>query len=111
MEREVFVLPDGDSFFASSVEFGALERHRESTPATFHERDGTTRPITVHFTVETAQVSFRLPCGSVREGMRGQLSTAGDIFFEVTILSVQATDEHLVVSGRARRTFDHEHDG
>ena len=107
MEREVFVIPDGESFFASNVEFGPFERHRETRQGTLY---GTTRQIIWRFTVETAQVSFRLPLGAIREGVRGQLSTSGDKFFEVTVVSLEAKDDHLLVLGEARRTFDHECD-
>jgi hypothetical protein len=111
MDHEVFISSDGESFFGWNVQFTGTERRRESRPCTYHEKDGSERSGNAHYTLESAEVCFCASPGSVRVGLRGQLSSADDMFFEVTISSLQPAQDHVVVLGGASRIFDHEKDG
>ena len=110
MHREVFVLPDGESFLAWNLQFTEAQQRRESCPCTYHEKDGTVRKGTMHYTLETAKVSFCACPDSARLGVRGQLSAVDDKFFEVTISSLEPSEDHILVSGQASRMFDHAKD-
>ncbi len=106
MDREAFVLENGDSFFAWTIDFDGWERHEETRPITFHEQDGTVRKGKITFTVESANIRFSASMGSLKEGQTGQLSWNDDRFFEVTISAVKQAQDRLEVSGRAVRQFD-----
>jgi hypothetical protein len=110
MEREVFILPNGDSFSAWNVKFTAPERRKESRPCNYQQEDGSMRKGVMHYTAESAEVSFCSCPNWVRVGMQGQLSSPKDIFFEVTISSLQPADNHVLVAGQATRMLDLETD-
>ena len=50
-----------------------------------HERDGSVRNGTVRFTVESANLSFCTFPHSLQVGQQGQLSSADDKFFDITV--------------------------
>jgi hypothetical protein len=107
MERETFVLPTGVSFVAWDLRFGTPQRHVETKPVTHHERNGTvSRHGTARETIETAPVKFLACQGSIHSGQKGQLSSTGDQFFDVTILSAEALEEHALITGQASRVVD-----
>jgi hypothetical protein len=110
MEREVFVLPNGESFMASEVFLAALEAHEETAPCIYHEPDGSIRKGTMRYTVESADVSFSAFAGLLKVGQNGQLSARGDQFFEVTISSIQSAEDHVRISGRATRKYSFKRD-
>jgi hypothetical protein len=103
MQREVFILATGKSFLAWDVRFGPPQQHVQSGPATQHEDDGSTQNGKAYVTVETAEVEFCACRGSLDVGQSGQLSSTGDEFFGVTILTVQAAGDHDLITGRASR--------
>ncbi len=110
MEREVFVLPNGESFSAWDVRLEAREERHKSRPC-FHEQpDGTRRYGEVRFKVESARVSFCAQPGTVHVGQRGQLSSSGDLFYNVRVSFIELAEGHVVVTGDATREFDHEWD-
>jgi hypothetical protein len=113
MEREVFevfVLPDGESFYAWNVKFEVAERRRESRPCSYHEKDGSVRKGVVHYILELADVTFSASPGSIRVGLQGQLTSPNDIFFDVTVSEFRPVGEHIVVQGKASRMCDYEKD-
>lgn len=110
MEHEVFIQSDGEMFYAWDVRFTVLEQRRESCPCTFHERDGTVRKGMLYYTLESAKVSFRASSRTVAVGHQGQLSSKSDQFYDVTASALQSEGEHFLVSGEAKRKFDHGRD-
>src|SRR5687768_12162527 len=107
MQREAFVLLNGESFSIWEITFGQVKQQRETHPCLIQEPDGRTRKGTISFTVESAAVSFSAPVDMLASGSTGQMSS-GDEFFEVTISSVEPQADHLRVSGRAERKFDYQ---
>ena len=104
MQREVFILPTGRSFVAWEVRFGVPQQRVETAPATDQERDGSTiRNGTAYVTVETADVKFCACPGSIAVGQKGQLSSTGDQFFEVTISAIESAGDHDLVAGHASK--------
>jgi hypothetical protein len=93
MDREVFVLWNGDSFSAWNVQFEARKEHRETIPC-------------LH-TVESATVSFCSTPGTVHVGQWGQLSL-GDLFYDVKVSLIELAEGHVIVRGGAIRTFGYE---
>jgi hypothetical protein len=41
MEREVFVLPNGETYPAWDITFSCMEEHTETSPLKMHDTDGT----------------------------------------------------------------------
>jgi hypothetical protein len=107
MEREVFILPDGEAHSAWDLCFSSPRQHQETYPCIFHEHDGSTREGNATETVETAEVTFSACQGSVKVGQKGQLSSSEDRFFDVEITSVKSIENYLLVSGRATRRIHH----
>jgi hypothetical protein len=101
MDREVFILPDGESFSAWEVRFGRPKRRREACPCTIQELNGSIRNGTLSYTVESASVSFCASQGSLKVGQQGQLSSSDDRFFDVMISRAEPVEDHLLVSGQA----------
>jgi hypothetical protein len=110
MDHEVFIPANGEMFYAWDVRFTSPEERRESCPCAYHDRDGTVRKGKVHYTLESANVSFCAPAGSIGVGQQGQLSSTNDQFYDVTVASVQPAGQHLLVSGEATRKFAYEKD-
>ncbi len=107
MEREVFILPTGKSFPAWEVQFTMQEQHVDTSPVTHHERDGTiSRTGRIHVTVETSHVSFCTVPDSLTVAQQGQLSSAGDQFFTVTVSAVEPAGDHELIRGQASRHVD-----
>ena|ERR1700722_9170493 len=107
MEREVFILPDGEAFSAWDLRFCCQRQHQETCPCIFHERDGSVREGNLMVTVESADVTFSACQGSLKVGQKGQLSSSEDRFFEVEISSVEPIENYLLVSGRATKRIHH----
>ncbi len=105
MEREVFVLPNGETVLAWDLKFGPMAQQVETKPCKFEEAIGTFRNGTITFTVETGAVRFRICEGTLQAGLTGQLSTKDDSFYEVEITSIEADGEHELVTGTATRTL------
>ena len=103
VEREVFILPNGESFSVWDVRFGSWEQREETAPCTFEERDGSKRTGTIRFTVESADISFTTFAGSLKIGQEGQLSSVNDEFFEVKISLIEPMEGNVRVFGRASR--------
>lgn len=103
MQREVFILPGGESFFAWDIHFATAKQRKESQPCYHHYDDGSVRKGVLHYTIESAEVSFRTYAGSVRIGIQGQLSTADEVFYEVTISSLKPAGDQILVWGMATR--------
>src|SRR5262245_57167931 len=110
MQREVYVLPNGDSFLAWNIKLTALKQSRESAPCLIHGRDGSVRNGTVRFTIESADVSFCTFPHSLQVGQQGQLSSTDDKFFEITVSSFEPIEDHVIVFGNASRRFGYERD-
>lgn len=101
---------DFDSCYAWNVQLSDVQRNRQSRPCSYYERDGTFRKGLIHFTLESAQVSFFISPGALRIGERGQLSYINDEFYEITVLGVESLGDHDLVRGQAKREFANEHD-
>lgn len=107
MDREVFILPTGTSSLVWDLQFGTTQQHVETTPATEQKSDGgTVRNGTAYATIETGQIKFCACHGSLEIGQTGQLSSAGDQFFDVTISAIEAAGDHAAVTGYASRTVE-----
>jgi len=105
----VFVLANGESFSVWDVVFEPLERRDESFTAWIQEH-GSSRKGTIRCTIESANVSFRVVAGSLKAIDKGLLSTRDDVFFEVTLSSIEAASDHDRVSGQASRKFNYRED-
>jgi hypothetical protein len=105
VEREVFVLANGESFSVSDVCFEPLETREEISPCWIQEH-GQSRKGMMRCTIESANVSFNAVSGSLKVSDRGQLSTKDDQFFEVTISSIEPANQHERVFGQASRKFN-----
>lgn len=103
MQREVFILPTGQSFVAWEVRFGVRQRRVETLPATDQKHDSNARKGTAYVTIETADVTFCTWPGSLAVGQEGQLSSTGDEFFEVKISAIESGGEHDLVGGHASK--------
>ncbi len=104
MQREVFILPTGQSFLAWEPRFGVPQQHVETAPASDQKPDGSTiRNGTAYVTIETADVKFCACSGSLAVGQKGQLSSTGDEFFEVMISAIESAGDHDLVAGHASR--------
>ena len=104
MTYEVFIPSNGEMFYAWDVRFTMLAQRRESCPCTFHERDGV-RKGNMYYTLELGKVSFRASPGTVAVGHQGQLSSTNDHFYDVAVSSLKPEEEHVLVSGEAKRKF------
>jgi len=103
MQREVFIVPTGQSFIAWEVRFGVRQQRVESAHATDQKSGSTIRNGTAYVTLETAEVKFCSCPGSLAVGQKGQLSSTGDEFFEVTISAIESSGDHDLVAGHATR--------
>lgn len=108
MERDVFIEANGQSCSVWQVEFRNPEVRRHSDPCRIQEQDGTFRKGRIHYTIESAEITFCTTPGSLEPGREGQLSTPGDRFYEVRIGSVTLHEDHAIVSGHASRKFNYE---
>lgn len=90
MDREAFVLWNGESFSAWDVQFGSRKERQETIPY-------------IH-TVESAKVSFCTAPGSVHVGQWGQLSW-GDLFHNVKVSFVELAEGHVIIRRDATREF------
>jgi len=93
MDREVFVLSNGDSFSVWNVQFDARKENRETIPCSH--------------SVESAKVSFCTAPGTLHVGQWGQLSSS-DLFFDVKVSFIELAEGHVIVSGDAIREFGYE---
>src|SRR5262249_47629062 len=91
MDREVFVLPNGDSFSVWNVQFEERKEHRETIPY-------------VH-TLESAKVRFCSAPGTVHVGQWGQVSS-GDLFYNVKVSFIELAEGHVIIRGDAIRELD-----
>ena len=94
MDRHVFMLRNGDSFWVWNVEFYGREQQRPGGRA--------------GWTVESAHVSFCAAPGTVHIGQWGQLSSAEEPFYHVKVSYIKLATGHVIVSGDATRTICHE---
>ena len=94
MEREVFVLRNGDSFSTWKVQFDGLKEHREDLGR-------------YSYTIESARVRFCATPATVHVGEWGLLSSANGRFYDVKVTFIELAQGHVVVHGDASRTFDH----
>ncbi|MCW1884374.1 hypothetical protein OKA04_06495 [Luteolibacter flavescens] len=106
MDREAFALPDGRLFSAWDLRFGDWQRRRESRPSFVHLPDGSVRSGAVSYTTEWASIRFCVSGGSLETGATGQLSSGDDLFYQVTVVSIEWQEDHLRVTGTAMRNFD-----
>ena len=106
MGRHVFMLRNGESFWAWNVEFHARKERHETLPRLVEGPEGVERRGTCSYTVESAQVSFCVAPGTVHVGQRGQLSSAGGDY-EVKVSYIELASGHVIVSGDATRSFCH----
>ncbi len=103
----MFIQPTGKSALVWELRFGTPQQHVETTPATEHERDGRpSRNGTAHITIEKMEVKFCAHAGSAAVGQKGQLSSKGDKFFDVTITAIEAAGDNILVIGHASRHVD-----
>ncbi len=93
MDREAFVLWNGDSFSVWNVQLEARKEYRETIPC-------------LH-TVESAKVSFCTAPGTVHVGQWGQLSS-GDLFYNVKVSSIELAKGHVIIRGDAIREFGYD---
>jgi hypothetical protein len=110
MDQEVFVQADGELVSAWDIQFTDVQQQRKTEPCTYHERDGTVRKGVVHFTLESAAVTFSAPTSSVRVGQQGLMSATEDRFYDVTVSTVEPEQDHIRVAGNATRKFAYEQD-
>ena len=103
MDREVFVLPNAESVFVWNVVYGPVTRSEESAPCNVEQPDGKVAKGTIHFSVESADVTLTAFAGSLTVGQQGQLSTGEDKFFDLTISSIEAAEDYVRAFGRAVR--------
>jgi len=108
MDRHVFMLRNGDSFWAWNVEFHGREERRETFPRLVEGPEGVERHGTCSYTVESAHVSFCAAPGTVHIGQWGQLSSAEEHFYHVKVSYIELASGHVIVSGEATKTFYHE---
>ena len=108
MEREVFVLANGETFSAWDLSFSFMEEHSETSPLKMQARDGNfLKKGTITFTVKAGTVHFHAVPGTAQVGRSGQLSSREDWFWDVTISTVEPAAEHDLVSGKASRKLGH----
>src|SRR5215472_6869741 len=101
MDRHVFMLRNGDSFWVWNVEFYGREERRETFPrGPEGERGGT-----FSYTVESAHVSFCAAPGTVHIGQWGQLSSAEEHSYYVKVSYIELASGHVIVNGDATRIF------
>jgi hypothetical protein len=103
MNRHVFTLRNGDSFWVWNVEFHGREERRETFPRGPEGERGT-----FSYTVESAHVSFCAAPGTVHIGQWGQLSSAEENSYFVKVSYIELESGHVIVSGDATRTVYHE---
>jgi len=108
MDRHVFMLRNGDSFWVWNVEVLRREERRETLPRLVEGPEGVEQGGTLSYTVESAYVSFCSAPGTVHIGQCGQLSSAEEHFFDVKVSYIELESGHVIVSGDATRTFYHE---
>lgn len=108
MDRHVFMLRNGDSFWAWNVEFRERKERRETLPRIVQGSEDVKQRGTVSYTVESAYVSFCAAPGTVHVGQWGQLSSAGGHFYHVKVSYIELASGHVIVSGDATRTICHE---
>jgi hypothetical protein len=110
MDRHVFMLRNGDSFWVWNVEFHGREERRETFPRLVEGPEGMERLGTFSYTVESAHVSFCAAPGTVHIGQWGELSSAEEHFYHVKVSYIELASGHVIVNGEATRTFeDQEH--
>jgi len=110
MDRHVFMLRNGDSFWAWNVQFHGRKERRETLPRIVESPEGSEPRGTVSYTVESACVSFCVAPGTVHIGQRGQLSSAEEHFYEVKVSYIELAKGHVIVSGEATRViYNEEH--
>ena len=108
MDRHVFILRNGDSFWAWNVEFHGREERREIFPRLVEGPGGMEQHGTFSYTVESAHVSFCAAPGTIHIGQWGQLSSAEEHFYNVKVSYIELASGHVIVSGEATRTCFHE---
>jgi hypothetical protein len=106
MEREVFIQPSGKSVLAWDLLFGAPQQHIEIRPAVDNSEGHPSRTGRAHITIESTEVKFCAYPGSLAVGEKGQLSSNGDQFFDVTITGIAPAGDHCLVIGNASREVD-----
>ena len=106
MEREVFIQPTGKSAVAWDLLFGAPQQHVETRPAADQSEGLPSRTGRAYITIESMEVKFRAYPGSLAVGQKGQLSSKGDQFFDVSITAIEEARDHSVVIGQASRQVD-----
>ena len=106
-EIQAFATAAGEQSSAWQIEFGDRQEHHETHPCLSHLEDGNIQETTITTTVEVSNVTFRTNTDSIEPGSVGQLSTAGDIFYQVTVKKILPSDGFDEVVGEARRTLNY----
>jgi len=106
-EIQAFATGAGELSYAWQIEFGDRQEHHEVHPCLSHVEDGSIQESTITTTVEVSSVAFRTNADAIQPGSVGQLSTTGDIFYQVTVKKVFPSDGFDEVVGEARRTLDY----
>jgi hypothetical protein len=101
MDREVFVLANGESFTVWDVRisnvrveqrtFKYMEKCCGGDQCSEIERERT-------YPVEAASIEFRAAPGKLERGMHGQLSVGNDSFYVATILTVERLGDTIFVT-------------
>lgn len=105
-EIEVFASESGQVSSVWDIEFSDLQTREEVSRWSSPQPDGSFRKVMIRYTLEVWRVSFLTSTGSVVVGAKGQLSSPGDRFFDVTALSVETIGANDLVLGEASRISD-----
>ena len=106
----MFILPNAEAFLAWNIGLSEREQRRETCPCLIQQGGGRTSRGTLYYTLEWARVRFCAPFGSIAVGQQGQLSSAKDQFYDVSVLFLEPAEDHMVVYGQATRKFAYEND-
>jgi hypothetical protein len=109
MDRHVFMLRNGDSFWVWNVEFQGRQERRETFPRLVEGPESVERDGTFSYIVESAHVSFCAAPGTVHIGQWGQLSSAEKHFYTVKVSYIELASGHVIVSGDATTFYHEEH--
>ena len=96
MDRHVFMLRNGESFWAWNVQFHGRKERRETFPRLVEGPAGAERRGTFSYTVESAHVSFCAAPGTIHIGQRGQLSSAEEHFYHVKVSYIELASGYVM---------------
>jgi len=102
-EIEVFASESGRLSSAWDLDFSEHQSRGELGRCSHAQPDGSFREGTIRYTLEVWRVGFLTSSGSVVVGDKGQLSSPGDCFYDVTVSSIEKIGDVDLVLGEASR--------